>query len=225
MRGMRRQRTTGRATGRRSNAAVRAEPAGIGTAGARDPLAREVKLLGALLGQVIAEQGGEPLLARIEAIRARAKANREAAPGSSHGAVIEDLAELDLASIESIIRAFGLYFQVINVAEERERVRSLRRRQRAGRGAPLENSLAAAIDRLAADGASAATIRELVAGLSVAPVLTAHPTEARRRTLLLALRRVARLVEQLDDARLTPDEDRDLRRRLREEITLLWRTA
>ena len=57
------------------------------------------------------------------------------------------------------------------------------------------------------------------------PVLTAHPTEARRRTLLLALRRVARLVEQLDDPRLTPSEDRDLRRRLREEITLLWRTA
>jgi len=225
MRGMRRAAMTGKATGRRSNAAVRAEPAGIGTAGARDPLAREVKLLGALLGQVIAEQGGEPLLARIEAIRARAKANREAAPGSTHGAVIEDLAELDLASIESIIRAFGLYFQVINVAEERERVRSLRRRQRAGRGAPLENSLAAAIDRLVADGASPATVRELVAGLSVAPVLTAHPTEARRRTLLLALRRVARLVEQLDDTRLTPDEDRDLRRRLREEITLLWRTA
>ena len=59
----------------------------------------------------------------------------------------------------------------------------------------------------------------------MAPVLTAHPTEARRRTLLLALRRVARLVEQLDDPRLTPSEDRDLRRRLREEVTLLWRTA
>jgi len=208
-----------------SNAAVRAEPAGIGTAGARDPLAREVKLLGSLLGQVIAEQGGEPLLARIETIRARAKANREAAPGTVHGPAIEDLATLDLASIESIIRSFGLYFQVINVAEERERVRSLRRRQRAGHGAPLENSLAAAIERLVADGASPATVRELASGLSVAPVLTAHPTEARRRTLLLALRRVSRLVEQLDDPRLTPDEDRDLRRRLREEITLLWRTA
>jgi phosphoenolpyruvate carboxylase len=202
-----------------------AEPAGIGTAGARDPLAREVKLLGALLGQVIAEQAGEALLIRIEAIRARAKANRGTQPASAQPAVVDDLATLDLATIEAIIRAFGLYFQVINVAEERDRVRSLRRRERAGRGAPLENSLAAAIDQLLAAGMTRTALDELVAGLSVAPVLTAHPTEARRRTLLLALRRVARLVEQLDDPRLTPSEDRDLRRRLREEVTLLWRTA
>ena len=212
-------------SGDRANPAVRAEPAGIGTAGARDPLAREVKLLGALLGQVIAEQAGEPLLVRIEAIRARAKANRRAADGTAPSAVIDDLEQLDLATIEMIIRAFGLYFQVINVAEERDRVRVLRRRERAGRGTPLQNSLAAAIDQLLADGMSPAGINTIVAGLSVAPVLTAHPTEARRRTLLLALRRIARLVEQLDDPRLTPGEDREVRRHLRAEVTLLWRTA
>ena len=215
----------GSGPGPRPNPAILAEPAGIGTAGARDPLAREVKLLGALLGQVIAERAGEALLVRIEAIRARAKSNRGSLPGTGQAAVVDDLAALDLATIESIIRAFGLYFQVINVAEERDRVRSLRRRERAGRGAPLKNSLAAAIDRLLAGGTTPAALKELVAGLSVAPVLTAHPTEARRRTLLLALRRVARLVEQLDNSRLTPSEDRDLRRRLREEVTLLWRTA
>lgn len=215
------------------NAAVRAEPAGIGTAGARDPLAREVKLLGALLGQVIAEQAGEPLLATIEAIRARAKAGRRASSDPAGRrqddaepiTVIEDLDQLDLATIESIIRAFGLYFQVINVAEERAWVRSLRRRERASRGSPLPDSLAAAIDRLVADGIPPARIEALAGRLSVAPVLTAHPTEARRRTLLLALRRIARLVEELDDPRLAPSDDRDLRRRLREEITLLWRTA
>jgi phosphoenolpyruvate carboxylase len=65
----------------------------------------------------------------------------------------------------------------------------------------------------------------LIDRLSVVPVLTAHPTEARRRTLLLALRRVARLLERLDDPRLTPDEDGEIRRRLREEIALLWHTA
>jgi phosphoenolpyruvate carboxylase len=225
---------TSRSSQPAGNAAVQAEPAGIGTAGARDPLAREVKLLGALLGQVIAEQAGEPLLARIEAIRARAKAGRRmgeagvtaGATGSSGAVtVIEDVDALDLATIESIIRAFGLYFQVINVAEERERVRTLRRRERASQGTPIEDSLGAAIDRLLADGLSPERIERLVGGLSVAPVLTAHPTEARRRTLLLALRRIARLVEGLDDPRLAPRDDRDLRRRLREEISLLWRTA
>ena len=59
----------------------------------------------------------------------------------------------------------------------------------------------------------------------MSPVLTAHPTEARRRTALVALRRCAPLLERLDDPRLTPSEDREVRRRLREEITLLWRTS
>ncbi|HEY7828318.1 MAG TPA: phosphoenolpyruvate carboxylase, partial [Candidatus Limnocylindrales bacterium] len=223
---------TSRSSQPAGNAAVQAEPAGIGTAGAHDPLAREVKLLGALLGQVIAEQAGEPMLARIEAIRARAKAGRRSGeagvlvdPAATPATVIDDLEALDLATIESIIRAFGLYFQVINVAEERERVRTLRRRERASHGTPIEDSLGAVIDRLLADGLSPERIDSLVDGLSVAPVLTAHPTEARRRTLLLALRRIARLVEGLDDPRLAPRDDRDLRRRLREEISLLWRTA
>ena len=59
----------------------------------------------------------------------------------------------------------------------------------------------------------------------VHPVLTAHPTEARRRTLLVALRRIRRLLDALDDPLTTPDEDADLRRRLREEITILWHTG
>jgi phosphoenolpyruvate carboxylase len=61
--------------------------------------------------------------------------------------------------------------------------------------------------------------------LRITPVLTAHPTEARRRTTLVALRRVAVLLERLDDTRLTPSDDREIRRRLREEITILWRTS
>jgi phosphoenolpyruvate carboxylase len=62
-------------------------------------------------------------------------------------------------------------------------------------------------------------------GWLISPVLTAHPTEARRRTLLVALRRIAALLERLDDPRLTPAEDGEIRRRLREEITIVWRTS
>ena len=159
MRGMGRAAMTARASDR-ANPAVRAEPAGIGTAGARDPLAREVKLLGALLGQVIAEQAGEPLLVRIEAIRARAKANRRAPDGTPPSAVIEDLEQLDLATIE--IDHPGV--RPVLPGDQRGRgagpgPRSLRRRERAGRGTPLENSLAAAIDQLLADGTPPATLQ------------------------------------------------------------------
>ena len=70
-----------------------------------------------------------------------------------------------------------------------------------------------------------AGVEARLARLAVHPVLTAHPTEARRRTLLVALRRIRRLLDPLDDPLTTPDEDADLRRRLREEITLLWHTG
>jgi len=61
--------------------------------------------------------------------------------------------------------------------------------------------------------------------MRISPVLTAHPTEARRRTVLVGLRRCSVLLERLDDPRLTPAEDADVRRRLREEISVLWRTS
>lgn len=221
----------------RPNAAVRAEPRGIGSAGARDPLAREVRLLGALLGQVIVEQAGIGLLELVERIRRRRIQLRRDVEGADRErleAELEaELAGLDPDRIEVVIRAFGLYFQLVNLAEERHRVRTLRRRERGagrglgggGSGVVVDGSVAEAVERLREAGHDAPAIEAFVRRLSIAPVLTAHPTEARRRTLLVALRRCARLIERLDDPRLTPAEDADIRRRLREAITLLWHTA
>ena len=101
-------------------------------------------------------------------------------------------------------------------------MRGIRGRRRSARGAVTRGSVGEAILRLAVAGTDP---DELLAKLSIEPVLTAHPTEARRRTALIALRRIERLVERLHDLHLTPEEDGDIRRRLREEITLLWQTA
>ena len=209
----------------RPNPAVRGEPRGIGTAGARDPLAREVRLLGALLGQVIVEQEGLDLLELVERVRRRTIALRRADDPVERARLAAELDGLDLPRAEALIRSFGLYFQLVNLAEERHRVRTLRKRERAARGGILDDSGAEAVRRIWRTGRGLDDIVALIGRLSIAPVLTAHPTEARRRTLLVALRRCHRLVERLDDPRLTPDEDRDTRRRLREEISLLWRTA
>lgn len=238
-----------RGRGRRApieNAAVRAEPRGIGTAGARDPLAREVRLLGALLGQVIAEQAGAEVLDLVESVRRsrieRRKGDRAgqaagaptgpgpAAGGAPSGSGFapgppSDLEAVPDDQVEPLIRAFTIYFGLVNLAEERHRVRTLRERERAARGGPIDGSIASAVDLLANRGHTREEVELLVGALSIAPVLTAHPTEARRRTLLVALRRCAGLIERLDDPRLTPGEDADLRRRLREEITVLWRTS
>ncbi|HET7726856.1 MAG TPA: phosphoenolpyruvate carboxylase [Candidatus Limnocylindrales bacterium] len=210
--------------------AVAAEPRGPGIAGARDPIAREVRLLGALLGQVIAEQAGPELFALVERVRRHAIAIRRGGLESieereqERERLAAEIAGIGLDEAEGLARAFGLYFQLVNLAEERQRVRTLRRRARHAPGGILDDSVAEAVVRVAR-GRSTGEVATLVERLEVSPVLTAHPTEARRRTLLVALRRLERQLERLDDAEVTPDEDADARRRIREEITTLWRTA
>jgi phosphoenolpyruvate carboxylase len=217
---------------RASNPAIRAEPRGIGTATARNPLAREVKLLGSLLGQVIAEQEGAEFLDLVERVRGRAIESKRvtaspvrdrhslATPAGSFGDLLD---EQPVQRLEALARAFTCYFLLTNLAEEKHRIRVLRQRQRALR-VPVADSLGAALQRLVADGYSPNEIRAIADRLRIMPVLTAHPTEARRRTVLFDLRRIYALLDGLDDARLTPEDDAGLRRRLREEITILWQT-
>ena len=205
-------------------AAQRAEPKSIGSATAPDPLAREVKLLGSLLGQVIAEQEGTARFELIERLRVAAvRARRQAdAPAADLSTVLD---QLPIDELTSVARAFTSYFLLTNLAEEKQRLRILRRRERAGGGRPLDESVAAAFERLAGEGVGTSDVRALLDRMELHPVLTAHPTEARRRTVLIAQRRIFRLLDRLDDPRLTRAEDRDVRRRLREEITVLWQTA
>jgi phosphoenolpyruvate carboxylase len=191
-----------------------AEPRSIGTSGTANVLAREVRLLGALLGEIIVEQAGPEVFELVEATRLRAIAARRKGGDER---VAFDVLPVDAEPLEGVVRAFGLYFQLVNLAEARDRVRRATRRARATAGASEGAHLRTALRR--SGGA------EALARVHVHPVFTAHPTEARRRTVLVALRRVARLLERLDDPRLSPSIDRDLRRQLREEIALLWRTA
>ena len=208
----------------RPNQAVRAEPRGIGTAGASEPLRREVRLLGSLLGQVLVEQGGPELLDLVERVRRRTISLRVKPDPEERRRLGEEIDGLDLAVAERLARAFTRYFQLVNLAEEKARVRALRRRERASPEGFVGESLGAAVRELATLGWDRGRIESLFAGLSIHPVLTAHPTEARRRTLLVALRRVYDLLDRLDDPRLAPREDREVRRRLREAITILWQT-
>jgi phosphoenolpyruvate carboxylase len=191
-----------------------AEPRSIGTSGTANILAREVRLLGALLGEIIVEQAGPEVFDLVESTRLRAIAARRR---GSDERVTFDLLPIPAATAEGVVRAFGLYFQLVNLAEARDRVRRATRLARATAGRSEGARLRTALRR--------PDIRDVLDGVRIAPVFTAHPTEARRRTVLVALRRVARLLERADDPRLAPSADRDLRRQLREEIAVLWRTA
>jgi phosphoenolpyruvate carboxylase len=189
-----------------------------------------VRLLGALLGQVIAEQAGPDLFGLVERIRRRTIALRRADPDSQlepdaeRERLAAEIASLDIDHAAAVAKAFTLYFQLVNLAEERQRIRMLRSRARRARARPIDDSIGDAIEQLLASH-SRTEVKALVDSVVVHPVLTAHPTEARRRTLLVALRRMRRLLDALDDPLTTPDEDADLRRRLREEITLIWHTG
>jgi phosphoenolpyruvate carboxylase len=192
----------------------RAEPRSIGTSGTRNVLAREVRLLGALLGEIVVEQAGEEVFELVETTRQGAIAARRRGADER---VTFDVLPVDAGPLEGVVRAFGLYFQLINLAEARDRVRRATRRARATAGASEGARMRVALRR--------PDVREALDAIRISPVLTAHPTEARRRTVLVALRRIARLLERADDPRITPAVDRDLRRQLREEIAILWRTA
>ncbi len=209
--------------------AVAAEPPGPGMGASRDVLAAEVRLLGALLGQVIAEQAGPELFELVEGIRRRTIALRQepqppAGSDPDRDRLTADIASLDLEQLAAVGKAFTTYFQLVNIAEERQRIRVLRSRARLARGKPVDDSVTEAIRTLRATRTADETA-DVLARVRVHPVLTAHPTEARRRTLLVAQRRIRRLLDHLDDPLVTPDEDADLRRRLREEISLLWHTG
>jgi phosphoenolpyruvate carboxylase len=193
---------------------------------------RDVRLLGDLLGEVLRESGGQGLLDDVERLRRAVIAARHGepgvAPGSSErggdplGEISEMVAAWPLDRAEAVAHAFTVYFHLANLAEEHQRIRTLRERDTGDQ--PVRESLAAAVARVRAEYGSG-QVRRLVAGLRVHPVLTAHPTEARRRAVTEALRRIGALLTSLDDGRLGASERAEVRRRLREEIDLLWRTS
>jgi phosphoenolpyruvate carboxylase len=213
-------------------------PAGERPAGERQPpaarartereqtpasLRHDVRLLGSILGQVLVESEGPELLADVERLRHAAIELRTGADRRAQlERVVGIVAGFDLDRAESVARAFTVYFQLVNLAEEHYRVRILRERGR--EPGPVRESLAAAVAEVR-DRAGEATLAALLERLEIRPVLTAHPTEARRRAVVGALRRIGQQVERLDDPRLSASEEADAHRRLLEDTTALWRTS
>ncbi len=183
-------------------------------------LSADIHLLGDLLGQIIREQHGEEALALVEQVRHSAKARR-----AGDEAALDDLVRvLDAQPPEALrilVKAFSHYFQLINIAEDLQRIRVLRERE-ATTG--LRESVGAAIETLQAAGLDAAAMRDLLARLRVRFVLTAHPSEAKRKEVLIKLRHIADNLARHDRVQLLPREQAALEAALAEEIEELWQT-
>jgi phosphoenolpyruvate carboxylase len=179
-----------------------------------------VRLLGDELGRVIKDYGGAALLADVETLRRSVIRARD---NDVHERETERIvASWSLGRAEEVARAFAVYFHLVNLAEEHHRARVLRERDAGPR--PQPESLAATVGELRRKHGRR-RMMELFEGLEVHPVFTAHPTEARRRAVVTAIRRVGQQLDGLDDPRASEGERRESMRRLTEEIDSLWRTG
>ncbi len=181
---------------------------------------RDVRLLGDMLGEVLRESGGQGLLDDVERLRRAVIAARASNGAAGDGAAGDadpyaDPAGDEIAALvaswpldraEAVARAFTVYFHLTNLAEELQRVRALRE-QDTGQ-APVRESLAASVAEFRREQGTG-QLDDLLARLRVHPVLTAHPTEARRRAVATALRRISDLVTALDDDRRGAAEQDD----------------
>ncbi|WP_374604703.1 phosphoenolpyruvate carboxylase [Arenimonas sp.] len=189
---------------------------------ATDDLLREdVKRLGALVGEILAEQVSPAFLDEVETLRIASIRRRE------DGAPLEDVASrlraLPLDRAELLVRAFASYFQAVNLAERVHRIRRRRDYQRLGE-APQPGGLEDSLRKLRDEGVPAEAVLALLPRLRVEPVFTAHPTEAVRRALLEKESEVVRCLVEDIDRNLTPQERRADIERMRLALTASWQT-
>jgi phosphoenolpyruvate carboxylase len=183
-------------------------------------LRRDVRLLGDLLGQVVADSGGASLLRDVE--RLRRSVIRARSDGTYERHTEKLVASWSLQRAEAVARAFACYFHLANLAEEHHRARVLRERDQGPKALP--ESLAATVAELRSR-LGERRLREVLSDFEVHPVFTAHPTEARRRAVVTAIRRVGEQLDRLDDPMRGEGDRLEAKRRLVEEIDTLWRTG
>lgn len=189
------------------------------------PLREDVRFLGDQLGTILREQAGEGLFETEEKLRQGFKALRRCEGGPElREHLLALIAGLSTAVAAKVMRAFTLYFQLVNLAEQHHRVRRVREYAREEGDSPAPGSLDDVLGRLAAAGVSAQAVRALLANLWLSPVFTAHPTEVLRRTVLEKHERLARALDDRDDPRLGAVDRVRLTASIAAEIESLWQT-
>ncbi len=189
------------------------------------PLREDVRFLGDQLGTILREQAGEGIFDTEEILRRGFKSLRRCEGGPElRERLLKLVAGLDTDAAAQVMRAFTLYFQLVNLAEQHHRVRRIRAYAHAETDRPAPGSLDDVLGRLAAAGVSAPAVRALLARLWIAPVFTAHPTEVLRRTVLEKHERLARALDDRDDPRLGAADRARLTGAIAAEVESLWQT-
>jgi phosphoenolpyruvate carboxylase len=187
------------------------------------PLRRDIRRLGSLLGETLIEQEDQALFETEERLRILSKRYRRHPSARRQDQIAAIVRGLDVERAVGVIRAFSLYFGLVNLAEQHHRVRRRREVRQAGIR-PQRGSLTETMQLLAARGLDAAAARSLLERIQVGLVVTAHPTEPNRKTVLHHWHDVTRDLAAWDDPRLAPRERQRIEASIRETLTALWQS-
>ncbi|HUQ50238.1 MAG TPA: phosphoenolpyruvate carboxylase [Terriglobales bacterium] len=190
------------------------------------PLRRDIRNLGKILGEVIKQQAGTEVFDTVERLRNLFIEQRDHGTVGISGANTGDPPEIrnmDTAHAFLVSRAFGIYFELVNLAETNHR----KRRRRAGQiteSVPSPGTIRGTLARMKAAGISYEQTLQWMSKVQVTPVFTAHPTEVARRTVLIKRERISHLLESLDTLPLTPDSALNIQEKIMAEIVSLWQS-
>ncbi len=188
------------------------------------PLREDIRLLGDLLGETLREQAGEPIFQQVEKVRSLAKAAYQEEHEDKWLSLIQVLAGLPNESLLAVTRAFSHFLNYANIAEQYHRDRRRRAYENDPAAEPHIGSIEELVPRLLSQGITEEQLFSTLNTLQVELVLTAHPTEVARRTLLRKYRDIYGILGNLDRGDLTPRERRGQLNRLKRRITAAWQT-
>ncbi len=187
------------------------------------PLRDDIRLLGRLLGDTVREQQGQAAFDLIERIRRSSIAFHRDEDEAARREFESLLDGMSMDEAMTVVRAFSYFSHLANIAEDLHHIRRSRAHRIAG-SSPREGSLPHALDRAAAARVPADELLEFFSGALLAPVLTAHPTEVQRKSVLDTELKIADLIETRDRMRLTPEESAENSESLRRTVLALWQT-
>ncbi|MCW8941843.1 MAG: phosphoenolpyruvate carboxylase, partial [Gammaproteobacteria bacterium] len=195
----------------------------LNTATTDKQLRAKVKLLGRLLGNVLLSNAGAEVYDAVEKLRVGFIELHKNEDSDKRARLMALIESLDEETLTQVVRAFSTYFSLVNVAEEASQLQQRRRQMRKGDELWI-GSFDSALRSFIEMGMSAERLQTLLDRLTYIPVITAHPTEAKRRSIMYALRRVFLTNEKLSDTRLGKAQRQDVIDELETQIHILWHT-
>jgi phosphoenolpyruvate carboxylase len=188
-------------------------------------LSRLVNLLGSLLGQVVRDQAGKDVFDWVESVRNRCKQAYSDSDTDIHASVASDLSKLSTVQLEWLVRSFTTFFHLINKAEQEEIIRINREREKmADADNPRSESIGQAIKALKDKGLSFEQVMQVIAKTDIQPTLTAHPTEARRRSVLYIQKEIAARLSKLNREPVFGRSETELFQEIYNEVVLMLNT-